>query len=299
MMKQIRLKLPSPLQQLSLNSGRGTLMQACEYQLWCKRDDLIHPIISGNKWRKLAHTFGTCNDIRQVISYGGGYSNHLHALGYICYRENIHFCARIRGDYRAHPTPMISDLSNWGTQIEYLNKSDFQHAREHSQHDYQDGVLHIPEGGFAQTGLQGVGTIIEELLAQHHAFATETVTIVLPVATGTTLAGLVRHAPAHWFILGIAVLKGPQYLEENVQSLIGDAYTNWRINHDYHAGGYAKTNVELDDFLTQWDHATCPVEPAYSGKAIWGLHNLINSHKINTKHIIYLHTGGLQGARKV
>lgn len=297
-MKQIRLKIPSPLQQLSLHSDSTAAAKAVKYKLWCKRDDLIHPVMSGNKWRKLAHSFHTHQDIRHIISYGGGFSNHLHALGYFCHKKNIQFTARIRGDYRQHPTPMITDLSNWGTQIEYLNKDAFKLAREQSKYGYKDGLLHIPEGGFNQSGLQGVSDIIKELLAQHLAFSSEPVTIVLPVATGTTLAGLAKHAPNHWFIQGIAVLKGEQYLEQNVQSLIGDAYTNWHINHAYHAGGYAKTNAELNEFLTQWDHAHCPIERIYSGKAAWGLQNLVNEQKINSKHIIYLHTGGLQGARK-
>lgn len=302
MMQQIRLKLPSPLQQLSLNSENiGASIaenHGATQLLWCKRDDLIHPIISGNKWRKLVHTLTHHKGIHHIISYGGGFSNHLHALGYICYRENIHFTARIRGDYRKHPTPMITDLSNWGTQIEYLDKQAFKQVREQPHQSIQDGVLVIPEGGFMQSGLAGVGVIIQELLSQHPAFATEAVTIVVPVATGTTLAGLVQQAPANWFIQGIAVLKGQQYLENNVHALIGDSYTNWHINHEFHAGGYAKKTPELNDFLDQWDHEACPIEPVYSGKAVWGLNNLIEQQKINSKHIIYLHTGGLQGARK-
>ena len=302
MMKQIRLKLPSPLQQLSLNSESiGAPIAENHFAtqlLWCKRDDLIHPIISGNKWRKLAYTLTHYKGIEHIISYGGGYSNHLHALGYVCYQENIKFTARIRGDYREHPTPMINDLNEWGVQIEYLNKKAFKHIRAQSQQSIQDGELVIPEGGFTQSGLEGVGVIIHELLAQHQAFTTEAVTIVLPVATGTTLAGLVKEAPANWFIQGIAVLKGQQYLEDNVHSLIGDSYPNWHINHEFHAGGYAKTHSELKEFLLQWDHKICPIEPVYSGKAVWGLNNLIINQKINSKHIIYLHTGGLQGARK-
>lgn len=293
MYTQLDIKLPSPLEELSVDS-----VSAKEYRLWVKRDDLIHPIISGNKWRKLTHIFETTAKPSHISSFGGGHSNHLHALGYICHALKISFTANIRGNYTDSETPCIKDLVTWGASIKYLNKVEFKTHRETQTLSENQGQLCIPEGGFTEHALMGVGQIVNELILQLGELAKNPLTIVLPVATGTTLAGLATALPAHWQVLGIAVLKGKEYLENNVQALLKEDYENWRINHDFHGGGYAKTPPELSDFLATWQHENCPLEPVYSGKAVWGLTNLIRAKKINTRHIIYLHTGGLQGARK-
>ena len=301
---QLSLKLPSPLHQLSSYS--------CTHSsVWIKRDDLIHPIISGNKWRKLMGVFAAKADadVRQpmpVVSFGGGYSNHLHALGYLCYTQKRPLTAVVRGNYTGRETPMLQDLQRWHTRIEYVDKATFTALRDDPitrQVRYPNAYV-IPEGGFSEHGLTGVADIVNEITSQlpetHHA----PTTLVTPVATGTTLAGLVRAAPPHWHIMGLAVLKGQGYLEDNTRALLrskdgSEAVPNlakWTINHDYHGGGYAKTPPALRDFLAQWP-AQIPLEPVYSGKAMWGMHQLLAQQHFTGAHIIFIHTGGLQGLR--
>ena len=293
------LDLPSPLQSFIPPTNRK---HAC----WVKRDDLIHPVISGNKWRKLAAHFASPLPTH-ITSFGGGHSNHLHALGYACQQLGIPFRAIIRGDYSQHPTPCIHDLLAWGTHIDYVKKAQFRAYRDAPETCAANGLV-IPEGGFTADALTGIGHIIQELHTQLGDLAMQPITLICPVATGTTLAGLIKAAPAHWQIVGIAVLKGADYLHNNVQSLLDHALLSqteppsqqaaWHIEDGFHAGGYAKTTPALAQFVSDWSATQFPVEPVYSGKAVWALVNLLETKKIKTKHIIYLHTGGLQGARK-
>ena len=112
----IARSVPSPLEQISLPDS-----QAHGVEVWGKRDELIHPIISGNKWRKLQGTdFSKC---KHVISIGGGYSNHLHALGYLCAKMNMPFTALVRGHYQTAMTPMLNDLVSWKTNIEFIDRA--------------------------------------------------------------------------------------------------------------------------------------------------------------------------------
>lgn len=270
-----------------------------------KRDDLLHPVISGNKWRKLKHALILAVDAntQHIISFGGGFSNHLHALGYCCHKLNIHFTAIVRGDYSQNPSPMLQDLVRWNTTIQYVDRRTYQ---QRGEPDYLDmlkqpypGALIIPEGGSQRQALQGVEDIIQELQAQYDY-------ILAPVASGGTLAGLIQGATKHpkqhdCQILGIGVLKGEGYLEQLVRDLLNedDHTKNWLINHHYHFGGYAKSSHELAGFCGDFCQQTgINIEPVYSGKLFFALRDLMRKEYFAPKsRILALHTGGLQGAR--
>jgi 1-aminocyclopropane-1-carboxylate deaminase len=270
-----------------------------------KRDDLLHPVISGNKWRKLKHalTPAIAAKTQHIISFGGGFSNHLHALGYCCHQLNIQFTAIIRGDYSHNPSPMLQDLICWKTNIQYVDRKTYQ---QRGEPDYLKMLLRlypnaliIPEGGSQRQALQGVEEIIQELQVQYDY-------ILAPVASGGTLAGLIQGATQDvkhhsCQILGIGVLKGEGYLEQLVRDLLveDDNNKNWQINHHYHFGGYAKSNHELKEFCDDFYQQTeIKIEPVYSGKLFFALRGLINNGYFPQKsRILALHTGGLQGAR--
>jgi 1-aminocyclopropane-1-carboxylate deaminase len=270
-----------------------------------KRDDLLHPIISGNKWRKLKHALIPAIDAntQHIISFGGGFSNHVHALGYCCQQLNIQFTAIIRGNYSKNPSPMLQDLATWNTNIHYVDRKTYQQRAEPDylktlQQQYPNALI-IPEGGSQQQALQGVGEIIQELENQYDY-------ILAPVASGGTLAGLIQKIAQHskqldCQILGIAVLKGEGYLEQLVTDLLAknEQTKNWQINHDYHFGGYAKANNELVQFCCDFYQQTeVKIESVYSGKLFFALRDLINKGYFPQKsRILALHTGGLQGAR--
>lgn len=273
------------------------------YQLSVKRDDLIHPVVSGNKWRKLKYALqqATSNNVKHIVSFGGGYSNHLHALGYCCQKLGIRLSAIIRGDYSQNLSPMLQDLLNWDADIQYVDRATYQQRAEPKYlatltTKYPHAVL-IPEGGSQQQALKGVAEIIQELTHQYDY-------ILAPVASGGTLAGLIdglTQTKSATKILGVAVLKGQGYLEQLVESLLSQQHhkADWTITHDYHCGGYAKSNNELSQFCAEFEQQTqIPVEPVYSGKLFYALQQLtLNGYFPNGSRVLALHTGGLQGGR--
>jgi 1-aminocyclopropane-1-carboxylate deaminase len=288
---QLGIKSPSPEQKLRLD-WHG-------YQLSIKRDDLLHPTISGNKWRKLKYSLlhVLTHKTSHIVSFGGGFSNHLHALGYCCKQLNIRFTAIVRGDYRANPSPMLQDLNTWQSDIHYVDKLTYQQRDKPDylsllQQQYPNALI-IPEGGSNDLASQGVAEIVSELTESYDY-------IVAPVASGGTLAGLIeatQHSSSK--VLGIAVLKGQDYLEALVQQLLPQSYGHWSINHAHHFGGYAKSSNELRDFCQDFYQQTeVEIEPVYSGKLFYALRQLIQQGYFPANsHILVLHTGGLQGVR--
>ncbi len=273
--------------------------------LWVKRDDLLHPIISGNKWRKLRQALeqlpGSCD---RIISFGGGYSNHIHALAFCCQKLGIPLHAIIRGDYSANPSPMLQDIQTWGSTIEYVNKLTYQQRHDPAylqqlEQRYPDAVI-IPEGGSQQQALAGMADMLGELTQTYDY-------ILAPVASGGTLAGIIHGLTQtvdcqSTKVIGIGVLKGQGYLENLVSGLLPlSPCTNWHIEHDFHFGGYAKSTDALLQFCQDLNQQyQLPLEPVYSGKLFWAVRELLAKGIFppNSK-ILLLHTGGLQGARKL
>ncbi|MFT2089994.1 1-aminocyclopropane-1-carboxylate deaminase/D-cysteine desulfhydrase [Paraglaciecola sp. 2405UD69-4] len=296
--KQLNINTPSPEQALT-----ASWLDKKALTLTIKRDDLVHPVISGNKWRKLVYPLAEAQQkqVKHIISFGGGFSNHLHALGYCCYKLGIKFTAIVRGDYSSNLSPMLNDLLAWQTHVQYVNRITYKKRNDPSYLEeltkaYPDSLI-IPEGGSQQQALKGVANIVTELQHQYDY-------IIAPVASGGTLAGLINCAanfsPATQ-VIGIGVLKGQGYLEELVASFLpnGQTYSNWKIIHDYHFGGYGKSTPELNQFCSDFlAHFHIPIEPVYSGKLCYGIKDLANRDYFpkNSK-ILALHTGGLQGAR--
>ena len=296
-----------------------------EVEIWCKRDDLLHPIISGNKWRKLLKPLQTF--VRKppvhIVSFGGPYSNHLHALSYCCKELGIPFTAVIRGAYLQHQTrnPCLQDLQDWNTNLLFVDKPTY---KKRTQARYLEQLCAelgadtvIPEGGSQQDALYGMQSMLAEIKSANKSKAFDA--IFIPVGSGASMAGIIQHCTTDIAskIIGIGTLQGEQYLNDLVQQFLPDRqnkdtpYLPWHINHDFHFGGYAKTNTELNTFCndfnkdtpiyaTKADNKDTPIliERVYSGKCFYALKSLIQKGEFapNSK-ILVIHTGGLQGRR--
>ena len=294
--EHLGIACPSPEQSVSPDWHH-----AGDYQLSVKRDDLLHPHISGNKWRKLKYALTNylSDEIKELVSFGGGYSNHLHALAYACSKLNIELTAIVRGNYQNNLTPMLKDIMQWGTKVQFVDRAFYQQRYDAIFLDelrlQHPGAEIVPEGGSQQAALQGVQEVITEL--QHNYDY-----ILAPVGSGGTLAGLIAaQTPAK--ILGIAVLKGQAYLEQLVTQLlpVNNIQDNWQIHHDYHCGGYAKRSPELIAFCESFCQAhAIPLEPVYSGKLFFAAKQLVEQQWFPAgSRILLLHTGGLQGNRRI
>ncbi len=269
---------------------------ASNVTMMVKRDDAIHPVVSGNKWRKLKHTIENLPPtVESIVSFGGGFSNHLHALGFVCHTLGLPFHAIVRGNYEGNESPMLNDLLHWHANLHYVNKDTYQKRHEKrylAQLNAQfPNCRIVPEGGSQSDALFGLSELIDEI---DHPFDT----IIAPVASGATLAGIVKGLAPTQHALGIGVLKGEGYLESLVSQFL-DHEMNWRITHDFHCGGYAKQPQYLKTFCAQFNTSMpFAIEPVYSGKVFYALQQLLLEGAFRKgERIVILHTGGLQGAR--
>ncbi len=269
-------------------------------QLWIKRDDLLHPIISGNKWRKLKYSLNHALTIGMdtLVSMGGAYSNHLHALAYAGKTLGIKTKAYVRGEPPANPNPTLLDLVDWGMALQFVSRAEYRQLRAYKQYDgmplLQAGQYWLPEGGASPLALQGVGELVDEIdIGYEH--------LLVACGSGATLAGLMSKAPGNCMVSGIAALKGGDYLENEVRQLLSNqpVQCGWRILPDYHFGGFAKTTPALNGFMRQFENRHgIPLEPIYTGKLLYAVYDLAAKGYFKTgQRIIVLHTGGLQGAR--
>jgi len=311
--------LPSPITYIKWPFFGEVLESMNNISIVCKRDDLIHPIISGNKWRKLSITLARlqAQKCQRIVSFGGAYSNHLHALSYACKCLNINLTAVIRGNHHQHLSPTLRDMVDWGSTLHFVSNIDYRrrtdkHYCENIKTRFNASDI-IPEGGSSKDSLRGVADLMSECKQQ-----TPDVThILIPVASGGTLAGLLTSdALPDAEIVGIGVLKGEGYLENLVNVLATNGGNNsgvtlmkkkWQILHTFHHGGYAKKSDELVDFVSQFNLQFTRlsnvekmiIEPVYSGKCFYALDQLLRAgfFPANSK-IMIVHTGGIQGARQ-
>jgi 1-aminocyclopropane-1-carboxylate deaminase len=265
-----------------------------------KRDDSIHPIISGNKWRKLKFNleFAKKHNYAGVISFGGSFSNHIHALAYACQQQGLKSIGIIRGEKEYVNNFTLSMAQKWGMELQFVDRKTYRIREDQDylaelQKLYPEYLI-VPEGGSNTLALTGVGEIITELNQQ-----CEFDTLLTPVGSGGTLAGLIKADVNQHKIIGIAVLKQDDYLAEHVNALLDNSsnYSNWQIMSQFHCGGYAKFSKEDAQKILIFNQQTgFTFEPVYSGKMILALLALIEQQYFPKGHrIVILHTGGLQG----
>ncbi|NOQ12947.1 MAG: pyridoxal-phosphate dependent enzyme [Methyloprofundus sp.] len=276
-------------------------MQEQGVELWLKRDDLLHPVISGNKWRKLKYILDHALSLntQKIISMGGAYSNHLHALSYVGQSLGIKTHGIIRGERPEVLNPTLSDLFSWGMTTDFVSRSEYRQLRTYKEYDslpgLQAGEYWLPEGGAMELALQGVAELVDELGGDYDV-------LCVPCGTATTLAGIIGAVSEDKQVLGFAALKGAGFLSTDVQFMLKNKschHKDWVISLDYHFGGFAKVNPVLLDFISNFEQAhNIKLEPVYTGKMLYGIYALIKQGFFKPgQKIIAVHTGGLQGNR--
>lgn len=284
-------RLPSPLQPV-----RHPLLDAWGVRLWCKRDDLIHPTISGNKWRKLKYHLqqASLQGKTHLLSFGGAYSNHIHALAAAGFRAGLRTTGIIRGEPETASNATLSAARGWGMELLFVDRQSYRRRQDPdwlARFEAPDTLI-VPEGGSSPLAIPGVAELVAEVPFSPDLW-------VLPCASGGTLAGLIAGKRAPERILAIAVLKGGAFIQEEVCRLHPGAATTpgWRIALEHHDGGYAKFSQELWRWVQAFSAQTgLPLEPIYSGKAMWGLFRELAAGRIpRGSEIVFIHTGGMQG----
>lgn len=265
------------------------------------RLDLIHPEISGNKWFKLKYNLECArNEGRNsLLSFGGPWSNHLHALAYAGKYFDFSTIGLVRGELPSPLNACLQDATNAGMELVPISRADYKNKdnpdfTEYIKRQFGNAFL-IPEGGANKAGLLGCAEIIN-LYPQ--AFDL----VCIACGTGTTLAGMANSSQLP--LLGFQILKGKGYLKRQVNTLMQQyqlsASCDWNVCDEFHFGGYAKITDEFLQFLTEFElNHGIPLDPVYSGKMLFGLYQLIKKRDFFPQNysILTIHGGGMQGAR--
>lgn len=279
----------SPIHTLSL-----PLSRLKNIQVDVKRDDMIHPFISGNKWRKLKYIIekAKAENATHLVTFGGAWSNHILATACICASVGFKSTAYIRGEDVKNPVLQLCRV--FGMNLIFTDRETYKNKKAlfKKQHSEDPSTFFVDEGGYSLEGAKGCEEIVFDLPLQYdHIFCAS--------GTGATLAGIVKGAEKHQpnaLVHGIPVLKGGDFIKSNALKLYPDL-KDFKIHLDYHFGGYAKSKPALIDFIKEFCSATgILIEPVYTGKTFFAVLDLIEKNKFNAgDKILIIHTGGLTG----
>ena len=278
-------KIYSPVQKIDLHPLSN---------LYVKRDDLIDPYISGNKWRKLKYILqkAKAEQKNHLVTFGGAYSNHLVATAAAAARSRLQATAFVRGEEVNNQMLLICSL--YGMKLIFVDRESYKNKVDlYKQYfDSDDSTYFIDEGGASAEAVQGCSEIILELTKTYdHIF--------VAAGTGTTASGLlkgIQDAGLNTKLHVIPALKGGSFIADEIARYT--ALSNHLILHtDYHFGGYAKTTPALLDFIKKFGKQTgVLIDPVYTAKMFYAILDLYQQNQIlTTDRILAIHTGGLLG----
>lgn len=290
---------PSPLQQIRLSA-----LERAGVRLFLKRDDLIDPYLGGNKWRKLKYNLRCAQQSKAtcLLTFGGAYSNHIYAVAEAGRRFGFKTIGVIRGEPSAAANPTLSFARSCGMQLHFVDRATYRRKHEAEflarLRDRFGPHFLLPEGGSNTLALPGCAEIVAELDVQ---LPSGYDVLVTPVGSGGTLAGLASGLAGRTTqAFGFAVLKGGRSLADAVSQLLtsaGSVSGAWRLDGEYHFGGYARCDETLFAFIREFRATTgVQLDPIYNGKMLYGLFDQIRQGAFSRgTTLVALHTGGLQG----
>ena len=267
--------------------------------LFIKRDDLLHPHISGNKFRKLKYNLvaAKAQNKTKLLTFGGAFSNHIVAVAATGTEFGFETVGLIRGEELAtqiEANPILKFARDCGMELEFISRENYRQKNDpalllHWQKKYGDFYL-LPEGGTNDLAIKGC----EEILSAANQFDF----ICCAVGTGGTISGLINSAQPNQKIIGFPALKG-DFLQEDIRNFTHNK--NWELCSDYHFGGYGKITPELIRFMNDFNaQHQIPLDPIYTGKMVFGVLDLIQKKYFpEGAKILLIHTGGLQGIRGI
>lgn len=264
--------------------------------LFIKREDLLHPEISGNKFRKLKYNLieAQSGGYSKLLTFGGAFSNHIVAVAAAGKKYGFETVGVIRGEElsgKISDNPTLLFAQKNGMKFVFVTREQFREkdASEfiESLHKEHDSFYLLPEGGTNPLAIKGC----EEILTSDDIVFTH---VCCAVGTGGTLSGIINSVNENQKVLGFPALKG-SFLSDDIRSFVKN--TNWELISEYHFGGYGKINEALIRFLNEFYAVTnIPLDPIYTGKMMFGVYDLIQKGYFPPdSKILAIHTGGLQG----
>ena len=277
-----------PTQKIQLSTNKVSV--------FIRREDLIHPFISGNKFRKLKYNLlqAKSQKAETLLTFGGAFSNHIAATAFAGKEHGFKTIGIIRGDElrdKIQVNPTLKFAQECGMQFKFVTREAYRQKTETEfiadlKQEFGNFYL-FPEGGTNEFAIKGC----EEILTKED---TEFDFICCSIGTGGTISGLINSVLPHQKVLGFPALKG-DFLQNEIRNFVRNE--NWELITDYHFGGYGKVKPELIAFInTFYAENKIPLDPIYTGKMVFGVIDLIEKNYFpeNSK-ILLIHTGGLQG----
>ncbi|MFZ6023738.1 MAG: 1-aminocyclopropane-1-carboxylate deaminase/D-cysteine desulfhydrase [Bacteroidota bacterium] len=264
------------------------------------RLDLIHPVVSGNKWFKLKYYIEEARNqgTSCLASFGGAYSNHIVALAYAAQVNGFNSRGFIRGDEHTPLSPTLLEAKNYGMELVFINRTQYREKETIMQQYQQHCWYWIPEGGYGITGAKGAADIlgVTDCSAYTH--------IVCATGTGTMMAGLIQAAAPEQQVIGISVLKNHLSLTDEIRQLLSPEQTitkSFSCLHKYDWGGYAKHPEKLLQFMREvWIADQLPTDIVYTAKLCYAVKDLISKNFFpENSRLLLIHSGGLQGNRSL
>jgi len=291
------IQIPTPLEQI-----RNNILDKKNIQLWVKRDDLTHPHVQGNKWRKLKYNILEAKKLKKkyLLTFGGAYSNHLFATAAAGQLFSIKTIGIVRGEENTPLNYTLQFAKREGMQLYFVNRKTYR-LKEKLLSDLKiplDECYVLPEGGTNELALKGCNELGEEILNE---MKNPTDFVCVSCGTGGTAAGLIQAFFEKSKVIAFSALKG-DFLQNEIQNLL-DNFSQQKISSkfllqtDYHFGGYAKHTSELLDFMNNFKtEFGIQLDPIYTGKLFYGIFDLIEKDFFpKGSRIVAIHTGGLQG----
>lgn len=285
----ISLEIYSPIHQI-----KNKLFDEKGIEVFIKRDDLIHPIISGNKWRKLKYLLqrAQAENKNHLVTFGGAYSNHLLATAAAAAKFGFKATGIVRGEEVTNDTLFLCRLH--GMNLIFTDRESYRDKPALFDKYFGDDpdAIFIDEGGASAEGAQGCSELVDELTEPYdHVFCA--------CGTGTTAAGIINGIQRHQLSTqfhAIPVFKNGEFIKNEISRfLIGTV--DYHLHTAYHFGGYGKTDERLIDFIKQFVAETgILIEPVYTGKMLYALFDLAakDYFKPGSK-ILAIHSGGIWG----
>lgn len=272
-------------------------------QLALKREDLLHPLISGNKFRKLKYNIHQARLLgkKQILTFGGAYSNHIAATAIAAQNSGMQSIGIIRGEELGQnisktlaTNPTLKFAYAKGMDLQFITRSEYRLKARAAflsklRIHYPDAYI-VPEGGTNQYAIQGCREILNKKTADFDIVA-------VAVGTGGTFIGLAQSATPHQTIIGVPVV-GDASLAEKVHRYGQLAPRHWLL-WDALLGGYAKIHKDLIHFINDFKQTTgIALDPIYTGKMAFAIINDIKKGMFpRGSRILMIHTGGLQGIK--
>lgn len=281
----------SPLEELLDEKFRSRGLR-----VFVKRDDLLHPEVSGNKWRKLKYHIQAYQKgaYQGILSFGGAFSNHLAATAAACHELGIKSVGIIRGKHVDIGNPTLSHCMEHGMELRPVSIAEYdKYARNAIAFPGYESFMKIIEGGEGKLGVKGCSEIKDEIEEDFD-------TIMVPIGTGTSFIGVLESLEQNQKIIGVSAVKGADihsYIEEKIVTYELPKSSNWTVIEENYFGGFAKVDKSLLDFKKDFEakHGIV-LDYIYTAKMFYHLFRLIEEayFKEGSK-IICIHTGGIQG----